>query len=145
MMYWWTDKITEAALRQRGGGMETLRMDKNDTMWLRSNPWHELWNRNDFRHIESWRCKICIWDTTAYVRSQETFDFLREANKSVARPQGEAIFIVMDSGYIQLEKVLNQRSCDLLHCGQGGEGPSTCCFSSVSLSKHLYHLFYHTS
>lgn len=65
--------------------------------------------------MESWRCKICIWDTTAYVRSQERFDFLCEANKSVARPRGEAIFIVMDSGYIQLEKVLDLRSCDLLH------------------------------
>lgn len=33
--------ITQTALRQRGGGMETLRMDKNDGMCLRSNPWHE--------------------------------------------------------------------------------------------------------
>lgn len=46
----------------------------------------------------------------------------------MARPRGEAIFIVMDSGYIQLEKVLDLRSCDLLHMdtqtvgGAGGGG-----------------------
>lgn len=113
MMYWWTDKITQAPLRQRGGGMQALRMDKNGGVCSRTNPWPErcfgtefildTWNREGVRFAFGTRPP-----TSGRKRALISC-------KSVSRAREEAIFSETDSGYIQQEKVLHPRSCDLLH------------------------------
>lgn len=66
-----------------------LREDRKGSMCSRSNPRHVCCFESVIEtHGRARRCKICIWATTTYVRSQERFAFLQEANKSGAGPQG---------------------------------------------------------
>lgn len=132
-------------------------MDKNGGVCSRTNPWPERCFGTEFI-LDTWNregVRFAFGTRPPTSGRKRALISCAKANKSVSRAREEAIFSETDSGYIQLEKVLHPRSCDLLHMdtqsgrvsevGGGLLWGSACCFSSVTLSQHLDPPICHTS